>query len=301
MATILTRPQPGQLEEAAVAGPGYLLRIFPALMGRNARMWIHFRTSLVMDLLNMAAQASVFFFVGQALGAGGQEWTGNYAAFLAIGLVFNTFLEASLNGPVLSLAANYWSARLETVLLSPCPVWSMLIADSAWFYVRAIVNGAILGMVGWAFGARIDASPQEALTALAALLLAAVAVLGFGLMSAAMFMLINAKGGNDPVSWLIGILQGLVTGAYFPVSELPALLQALAKCLPQTYAIDVARRMLLADGAVAPVVTIGSLSPLQSDFVMLGGFVLVLPVLGILLFRKGLRKARFDGGLSRWS
>jgi ABC-type polysaccharide/polyol phosphate export permease len=270
-------------------------------MGRNARMWIHFRVSMVMDLLNMAAQASVFFFVGRALGGGDQQWTDNYAAFLAIGLIFNTFLEASLNGPVLSLAANYWSARLETVLLSPCPVWSMLLADSAWFYVRAVINGLILGAVGWAFGARLDTTPQEALTALAALLLAAIAVLGFGLMSAAMFMLINAKGGNDPIAWLIGILQGLVTGAYFPIAELPAVLQAIAKCLPQTYAIDVARRLLLPDNPMEPLVTIGTLSPIQSDFLVLGGFVLILPILGALLFRKGLQKARFDGGLSRWA
>ncbi|MDQ3657952.1 MAG: hypothetical protein M3457_23115, partial [Chloroflexota bacterium] len=65
--------------------------------------------------------------------------------------------------------------------------------------------------------------------------------------------------------------------------------------------IDVARRMLLDDGTVAPLVTIGPLSPVQSDFVLLGGFVLVLPLAGAMLFRAGLRKARFDGGLSRWA
>ncbi len=257
MATTATRLA-SPLEETAVAGPGYLLRIFPALMGRNARMWIHFRVSMVMDLLNMAAQASVFFFIGQALDAGDQQWTSNYATFLAIGLVFSTFLEASLNGPFQSLSGNYWSARLETVLLSPCPVWSLLIADSTWFYVRAAINALILGGVGWLFGARLEAGLQDVMVAVAALVLAAVAVLGFGLMSAAMFMLINAKGWNDPISWLVGILQGLVTGALFPIAELPAVLQVTAKCLPQTYAIAVARRTLLDDGSIAPLVTIGA-------------------------------------------
>lgn len=291
----------GPLEETAVAGPGYLVRIFPALMGRNARMWIHFRVSMAMDLLNMAAQASVFFFIGQALGAGDRQWTDNYAAFLAIGLVFNTFLEASLNGPFQSLSGNYWSARLETVLLSPCPVWSLLIADSTWFYVRAVINALILGAVGWAFGAQLDAGFYDVLIATTALILAAVAVLGFGLMSAAMFMLINAKGWNDPISWLVGILQGLVTGAFFPIAELPTVLQVMARGLPQTYAIDIARRLLLDDHSAAPLVPIGPLSAVQSDFVLLGGFVVVLPLAGAMLFRAGLRKARFDGGLSRWA
>ena len=290
-----------QLETGSVGGPRYLARIFPVLMGRNAKIWIYFRVSLVMDLLNMAAQASVFFFVGRALGAGGQNWTNNYAAFLAIGLIFNTMLEASLNGPYQSLSQNYWSARLETVLLSPCPVWSLLVADSVWFYVRALINAVILSAVGWQFGARVDASFSELVLTTLALVVAAVAVLGFGLMSASMFMLINAKGYNDPIGWLVLVLQGLVTGAYFPIDELPRLFQILAKCLPQTYAIDIARRLLLPDTNVDPLVSMGSLTELQSDFMMLGFFLVTLPVHGAILFRTGIRKAQFDGGLSRWS
>ena len=290
-----------RLETGSIGGPHYLARIFPVLMGRNARIWIYFRVSLVMDLLNMAAQASVFFFVGRALGSGEQSWTSNYAAFLAIGLVFNTMLEASLNGPYQSLSQNYWSARLETVLLSPCPVWSLLVADSIWFYVRALINAVILSAVGWQFGARLDASLGEMLLAVLSLVVAAVAVLGFGLMSASMFMLINAKGHNDPIGWLVLVLQGLVTGAYFPIAELPNVLQIMAKCLPQTYAIDIARRLLLPGTHVDPLVSIGSLSAIQSDFTMLVLFLLTLPVLGAMLFRTGIRKAQFDGGLSRWS
>jgi len=295
-----TTPRLTRLEEAPVAGPAYLARIFPALMGRNARVWVYFRVSLVMDLIKMAAQANNFFFVGRALG-GGETWTDNYAAFLAVGLVFNTLLEASLTGPFNSLSQNYWSARLETVLLSPCPVPSLLVADSLWFYVRAMINAVILGAVGWAFGARLDIGPGDALLTVAALLLAANAVLGFGLISAAMFMLINAKGWNDPVGWLVMVLQGLVTGAYFPVDQLPAVLQAMARCLPQTYAIDAARRLLLPKTETAPLVTMGGLSPIASDFLLLALFLAVLPALGWLTFRAGLRKAQHDGGLSRWA
>lgn len=293
-------PNPTPLEEAPVAGPSYLARIFPALMSRNARVWVYFRVSLIMDLINMAAQASIFFFVGRALG-GGETWTDNYAAFLVVGLVFNTLLEASLSGPFQSLSQNYWSARLETVLLSPCPVWSLLVADSLWFYVRATINAVILGVVGWAFGARLEVGPGDALLAVAALLLAGIAVLGFGLISAAMFMLINAKGWNDPVGWLVMVLQGLVTGAHFPVDQLPVVLQAMAKCLPQTYVLDAARRLVLPETTTPPLVTIDELSPLQGDFLMLASFLLVLPGIGWLTFRAGLRKAQRDGGLSRWA
>ena len=289
------------LDEQEVGGPRYLMRVFPSLMGRNARLWIHFRVSLVMDLINMAAHASIFFFVGRALGSGGQAWTDNYAAFLAVGLVFTTFLEASLSGPYQSLSQNYWSARLETVLLSPCPVWSLLVADSIWLYVRAGINALILGIVGWSFGATISASAGDIAVTAGCLLVCAVAVLGFGLISASMFMLVNAKGFSDPIGWLVLLLQGLVTGAYFPIDALPGFLRALARCLPQTYAIDLARRRLLAGEDLEPIVRFGSLSASQSDLMMVALFALVVPVLGAWCFRMGMRKARKDGGLSRWA
>ena len=116
-----------------------------------------------------------------------------------------------------------------------------------------------------------------------------------------MFMLINAKSWKDPVGWLVMVLQGLVTGAYFPVHQLPAALQAMAKCPPQTYAIDAARRLLLPETETAPLLTIGGLSPLASDFLVLALFLVALPTLGWLTFRAGLRKAQRDGGLSRWA
>lgn len=291
-----------RLEQAPVAGPGYLLRTLPALVGRDARLWLSFRVSLVMDLLSMAAQASVFFFLGLAMGAGQRQgWQADYAAFLAVGLVLNAVLEASLTAPYQSLALSYWQQRLESLLLSPCPVSLVVIADVGWAYVRAAINAAILAMVGFLFGARVSAAGPDLLLSVLVLALAAVAVLGFGLMSAAMFTLINAKGWNDPVAWVVGVLQGLVTGAYFPVSELPGALHVLALFLPQTYAIDAARRLLLPRTDLPPLLAQRVMSPVQSDLVVLLASAVVLPLLGWLLFGLGLRKAQVDGGLSRWA
>ncbi len=290
------------LEEAPVVGAGYLVRTLPVMLVRNARLWMSFRVSLVMDLLSMAAQASAFFFVGRAMSAGShQGWQADYAAFLAVGLVMNAVLEASLTGPYQSLATNYWTQRLESLLLSPCPVGLVVISDTCWAYVRSAISALILAAVGWLFGARVSAAPTNFGLTLLVLTLAAVGVLGFGLMSASMFTLVNAKGWNDPVAWLVGVLQGLVTGAYFPVSELPGPLHALAAFLPQTYAIDAARRLLLPESRLPALVEQPLLSPLGLDLAVLGASAVVLPILGWLLFRAGMRKAQADGGLSRWA
>jgi hypothetical protein len=50
----------------------------------------------------------VFFVLGIAVSAGSRRgWQAAFAAFLAVGLVFNAVLAASLSAPYQSLAMNY--------------------------------------------------------------------------------------------------------------------------------------------------------------------------------------------------
>jgi ABC-2 type transport system permease protein len=287
-----------QLAITRAGGRAYLFRVIPVVVKRQAALWMRFRVSSALDLLSMAAQASIFFFVGQAVG-GEAAWSAGYAGFLAVGLVMNTLLQASLSGPYQSIAGTYWDARLESFLLSPCPIRVVIFADVAWSYAWSVVNAVVLGVIGYWFGARLAASPAEIAGAVLVAILASVAVLGFGYMSAAMFMLINAKGFNDPIAWSVGLLQGLVAGAYFSVSELPGPLHAVALLLPQTYAIDAVRRLLNVT-ADAPLVTLGTLSAVQSDILILTAAAIILLALGIGAFSLGMAKAQRDGGLSRW-
>ena len=287
-----------QFDLAPAAGRQYLSGMIPVLLKRQARIWLQFRVSSVMDLLSMVAQASVFFFVGRAVG--GTNWSAGYAGFLAVGMIVNTLLQVGLAGPYDSLSRSYWEARLESFLLSPCPVTLQIGVDVVWMYVNALASGLFLAIIGASFGARLSASIQDIVLAAGVVLLATIAVLGIGFVSASMFTLINAKGYNDPISWVVGVLQGLVAGAYFPPSELPAPLHTLALLLPQTYAIDAVRRLLL--GGNQPVLMIlGSLSPLETDLVILTLATSITVTLGTVCFRFGLRKARADGALSRWA
>jgi ABC-type uncharacterized transport system permease subunit len=310
------------LEEAPVGDLRYALRVLPVLLGRNARRWLQFRTSVVMSLIGGAANASVFFFVGTILAGlgqgtrlasgtsgavGGEAWLAEYAGFLAVGTVMSAILGASLSGPYRSLSMDYWTGRLEAVLLSPSPLGLAVLGDVVWQYVLALQNALMLAGVGWLFGAQLQATPAGAALALLVLVLAAIGVLGYGLISASMFMLINAKGWSDPVGWAVGLLASLATGVYFPITLLPAPLQTAAQALPHTYAIDAARRLVLPLAAAATLPTLplhtafASLTPVQSDLLALAAGALLLPLVGGALFAAGVAKARTDGGLSRWT
>lgn len=312
-------PVVAALEEAPVGDLRYAARVLPVLLGRNARRWLQFRVSVAMSLISGAANASVFFFVGTILAGAGQAaagtpgavgrdgWLAEYAGFLAVGTVMSAILGASLTGPYRSLSTDYWTGRLEAVLLSPTPLGLALLGDVVWQYVLALQNAAMLVAVGWLFGAQLQATPAGAGLALLALVLAAVGVLGYGLVSASMFMLINAKGWSDPIGWVVGLLAGLATGVYFPITLLPGPLQMAAQALPHTYAIDAARRLLLPTNAADTLPTLPlhhalpALSPVQTDLIALAVGAVALPLLGGALFAAGVTKARTDGGLSRWT
>jgi hypothetical protein len=112
---------PAALEQAPLGGVTYILRVLPVLLARNARLWLRFRVSMIMDVLGAAAQASVFFFLGTTLAANGQQaWQTNYTAFLAVGIVFNTIMAASLSGPYQSLSIwRRWRSSASALCRPP--------------------------------------------------------------------------------------------------------------------------------------------------------------------------------------
>ncbi|HEU0165532.1 MAG TPA: hypothetical protein VFQ54_10855, partial [Thermomicrobiales bacterium] len=167
---------------APPAGRAYLLGVLPVLLRRQAKLWLQFRISSAMDILTMLAQASVFFFVGKAIG--GDTWTDANAGFLAVGIVANTLLEAAVAGPYRSIANAYWSARLESMLLSPCPLILQIVADVLWILINAAISALFLAIIGASFGARLHVSIPDILLALLVVATALVSVLGIGFVSA---------------------------------------------------------------------------------------------------------------------
>lgn len=76
------------------------------------------------------------------------------------------------------------------------------------------------------------------------------------------------------MNFMVFPLFGL-SGAIFPLDSLPAVLKTLAMIDPLTYGVDGIRYGLLGSSSINPVFS----------FVMLGGFTLIMVVVGALLFR----------------
>lgn len=295
------------VEKKAQLGFGEKLKIMETLIAREAKIWTRFRISFFMDIAAMIAQASIFLFIGMTFIKDSPEmlkYGGDYVTYLILGLIFLRFMDSSLTSPYQALSDSYWWCRLETILLSPCSINLMITSGTIWGYIKTLLDMIIYLLLGLLFGMHLG-MPTSLYLVLLVFILGVVSVLGFGLISASMFMLINAKGWNDPVKWIVSTLQGLVCGIYYPITILPNWLQKIGLCLPQTYAIDAVRRLFLRISpstiTLSPQEWFSFTTPLGADILILCLFLLFLLPLGFFSFKLGLRKAKSDGCLSRWT
>jgi ABC-2 type transport system permease protein len=287
------------------ARSGSVLRVVYYQILRNAKIFLYFKVHAGLQLLQVLAQLLIFLFVGGLIGAERFEAMagGNYASFLVIGMIVLQLLDKSLIGPFTSLSSAYWSSRLESLMLSPHSLWVIIASDTGWYYLMTTINAVVILGVGTAFGAELGAPTSWAVFVLF-LLLGAASVFGLGLASASTFSLLNAKGKEEPISWAVHLLQGLVSGLYFPFELLPGGLKLLGLGLPHTYAIDAARRLFMPGftaGGTLPVHRWLALEPLAVDGLCLAIATVVFLPLGVVLFDRGLRKSREVGSLSRWT
>jgi ABC-2 type transport system permease protein len=120
------------------------------------------------------------------------------------------------------------------------------------------------------------------------LVVASISFIGIGMMTAVLPLISPEKG-----TQLGFVAQGLllvVSGVYYPVSVLPAWMEALAKISPATYALRGCREAILEGAGVTslwaeiwPLLVIGAVS---------------VP-LGLWVFRTGERYAKKHGKLKR--
>ena len=227
---------------------------------------------------------------------------GGYINFLISGLVINLLLTTALSGPYEGVMESFSNDRLEIILASPLRLPVFITGLAAGRYVKTVIQMAIYLAGGMLFlGFQWAGAPQ--IHWLVAILVPAIfACTGLGLVAASSIYTLDARGGQDPVRFFVGMISGLLAGVYFPLHLLPPWAQWLGHLVPHTYAIDGARRAVFGVDTV-PLLLLHervSASPLVVDCVVLIFYALVAFPVGWKMFRFGVQLARTDGRLSRW-
>jgi ABC-2 type transport system permease protein len=254
------------------------LRILGGYVQRDWRVAISYRFAFLFDMLALLASLAMYFFIGK-FASGGEDF---FAFALAGLLVFR--LQVALARTALAIEAEIASGMLEETLAYPVGPWLHVMGSAAFELLRALAYAAaMLGCAVALFGA--PGGGAVGLLAAGAGLVGA-ALLFFGLVAATVGIVLVIRQGSA-LSSLIAIAAPILSGAYFPLSALPAGLEEVARATPFRFPVDVIRIGLL-DGRIA-----------WGQAGLMAATATAMSVLGLLVLAGGTRYARRVGGLSR--
>lgn len=181
---------------------------------------------------------------------------------------------------------DMWSKSVKHQLVAPIRPWHLVLGAWLMGLVRGTAVFALQAAVSqWAFGVDVLAHGLGPVVALLAGLLLSAA--GVGLLVSTLLMLFGLRA--EVSAWSGVSLVLLLCGVYYPVSMLPAPLQAVAAGVPLTHFLEAFRAHL----GYAPVFT----APLLRGY----GLAVVYVVGGYALFAWAIHRARRTGMLLRLS
>lgn len=260
----------------------------PAFVRRDFLVAWSYRLSFVSDIVNLAGQIVVFYFIGQLVDSsklptfGGSEVT--YLEFAAVGIAVGVFIQFGLDRVSAAMRGEQLMGTLESVLVTPTAPATVQLGSVAFDLVYVPLRTAIfLGGITLAFGLHFSASGL--LPALLLLIAFIPFVWGLGVFTAALLLTFRRGGGFVGLGVVI---LGLLSGVYFPLELLPGWLPEVAAANPVAMAINGMRDALLGGATLTDVApTIALILPLSA----------VSLAAGLGAFRLSVRRERRRGTL----
>jgi len=273
------------------------------MVERSLRLLVRFKLSFLFTLASMVVSVATFFFVSLLVEGQGSDvlgpYGGNYFSFVLVGLAFQFYALTTLGDYLKTVQGAYWNNWMEMIITAPHSLRTFFASVMTWSYLYATINVMLYFLLGVAvFGAYIP-FPSHLWLVLLLLSLSLFSISGLGLMSASMFLLTDAKGGTEPISYVIGTLASIFSGVFFPVAIIPAWLRPVGYVLPHTYALEGIRRAVL----TPDLIYWGSMFEWWSMWniiFMLTVLAVILLPLGLYMFKRGIAHAERTGTLARW-
>jgi ABC-2 type transport system permease protein len=255
-------------------------RAFLAVMRRDLRIYLSYRTRLASQALTVVFSLTLFYYVSRLVNVSGFSHEA-YFGFVVVGLALVTVMYSCFSIPEL-IRQELIAGTFDRLLLSPFGAVRSVIAMTLFPMAYSFVIAAITLGAGCAlYGLHLHWSTVP--LSLPVMILVLLAFLPFGLLFAALTLLV--KQGNVGTSWVIALLS-IVGGLYFPVTLLPHWVQVASKLQPFTAATDVLRHLLVGNsigGAPGPAL------------LKLAAFAVVLLPASIVLLASAIRTGQRRG------
>jgi ABC-2 type transport system permease protein len=266
------------------------LAVMAAFIRRDWRINISYRAGTALEFTTMLFSLALFFYLGHLIDnpsfSQEQGLSGGYFAYAAVGLALVRMVQASLSTFSRKLREEQTTGTFEVLMATPNRPALIVLSSAAYDLLRATLSALVLLIAAAViFGVDFDTSPDSLAITLVALIgcIALFASLG---VAVAAFTVVFKR--STAFLALVVAFVSLLGGAYFPLSVLPQPLEAIARALPFTWALDVLRDALLG----------GDVNLLQLAGLFASAAVL-LPLM-LWVFSIALRRARKTGTLAAY-
>lgn len=247
------------------------LRGIYTLILREVKRYLRERTRLVSSFVQPLLWLVIF---GAGFGSsirGGAVVGFSYQEFIFPGIIGQTLLFTSMFMGI-SVIWDRQFGFLKEILVAPISRVSIFIGKMLGVSTDSMIQGTIVLMLGPLIGVKI--TPAMVIAVIPLMLLITLGMVCIGLTLASFMSSLESYG---TIVTFVNLPMFLLSGALFPVNNLPSWLQWAVYVNPLTYGVDALRTVILGMAYVSPI-------PLYVDVIFLLVFDAVMMIVGTYSF-----------------
>src|SRR5580693_6227716 len=275
-------PSPGLRFEANA-----FLGFFERQRNLYKRYWIWEVVWLVYSIVSTLSIGYLASGLDSFGGSGAHVNIAQAQLYLLIGSLLWSYLSLMFFDVSFAIAWERWEGTIEYTFMAPVRRVTHLLGICSFAIVYALLRSVII-LIAIALAFHLDLSNANVGSALLVLAAATFPVLGLGIFTSILPLLSPEKGEQMAVA-VQGVLL-LVSGVYYPITVLPAVLRVIGQASPLTYTLTGIRSALLDHAGVGAL--------LGTTALLLAMGAVLIPG-GILVFARAERRAKRLGLLKR--
>jgi hypothetical protein len=253
-----------------------------ALVKRDILNWSSYKSQVATSVFGAIIGISTWGVMGTYNATLVPQYGVNYVTFLVSGILLSNVILPISSG--VSSRLSPWS--IETLLMTGISAPTYVLGTIGWTYILSLIFIIPqLAVILFLFPVQFHINP---ISLVIAVIISGVIMFSLGMITSGIRLVTKV---TDPISWFLGVAQGLFAGMTFPIEHLNSLypgLSTLSWLLPQTWIYDTVRLSILSGRSVTDV-------SVAHAFVGAAAVALILVPLGVYTFKWGLRRAKREG------
>jgi ABC-2 type transport system permease protein len=198
--------------------------------------------------------------------------TPNYFEFVAPGIIIMVVMTAVLTGLAASVSREKEQGTLDGILIAPVSRLAIILGKAFAQSIRGMVQGAIVLLLAiFLFGVTLHGS---------FLLIALVVLLGVFSFVGLGILVSAAASEQETATQLLFMFQFpmlFLSGVFFPIQQMPQIMQDIAHLLPLTYAVQAMRKVIILGAGFIEI---------RSELLILFAFGLITLIIAVPVFKR---------------